>query len=117
MRSLRRAFLKQAGYQWVTPAADVDASGEDVRDSLAAVGRLAEEGMLRPFIWEGLMSPYIDEGSGLGKGEVDDAVENDKRNEDLEGCVFPFERASEAMKFVSGEGGSSGRTAVVKIVQ
>ncbi|KAF8514823.1 hypothetical protein BU17DRAFT_31635, partial [Hysterangium stoloniferum] len=57
MRSLRRAFLKQAGYQWVTPAADVDASGEDIRDSLAAVGGLAEEGVLRPFVWEGQILP------------------------------------------------------------
>lgn len=54
MRSLRRAFVKKdhksVGYQWVSPAADVDSEGEDVRDSLAAVVRLAEDGVVTPYV-------------------------------------------------------------------
>ncbi|KAH8113290.1 hypothetical protein DFH11DRAFT_1510406 [Phellopilus nigrolimitatus] len=54
LRSLRRAFVKQdrkaLGYAWVSPAADVDYDGEDVRDSLVAVGRLAADGVLKPWV-------------------------------------------------------------------
>lgn len=52
MRSLRRAFTKKdkknIGYEWVSPAADVDHEGEDVRGSLMAISRMAADGMLAP---------------------------------------------------------------------
>lgn len=54
MRSLHRAFVKKdrksVGYQWISPAADVDGEGEDVRDSLAVVTRMAEESILAPHV-------------------------------------------------------------------
>lgn len=52
LRSIRRAFRsrKSVGYTWVSPAADVDHSGEDVRDSLVEVARRASEGELVPHV-------------------------------------------------------------------
>lgn len=43
-RSLARAFAKKdkaLAYQWVSPAADLDHEGEDVKHSLSAVAQLA----------------------------------------------------------------------------
>jgi hypothetical protein len=52
LRSLRRAFLKQGrksiGYEWVSPAADVDTAGDDVRDSLVTLGSMAEYRVVVP---------------------------------------------------------------------
>ncbi|KAH7105427.1 hypothetical protein BKA62DRAFT_689670 [Auriculariales sp. MPI-PUGE-AT-0066] len=48
---------KQLGYMWVSAAADVDADGEDVRDTLAEVARLAQAGTLRPSFLAGWQSP------------------------------------------------------------
>lgn len=36
------------GYEWVMPNAELDTEGEDVRDSLAAVATLAQQGSIRP---------------------------------------------------------------------
>jgi hypothetical protein len=100
MRSLRRAFVKKdhksVGYQWVSPAADVDSGGEDVRDTLAAVVRLAVEGVV---------IPYAGEAAGEGKSEGTK--------------TFPFERAPEAFEVdpvMERCMLSRGGTAVVRIV-
>ena len=60
-----RRERRVVGYAWVSVAADVDFEGEDVRDSLAAVMRMAEAGWLRP--------PGV---SGEGEGEDGDEDEN-----------------------------------------
>ena len=53
-RSLRRAFVKKdhkaIGYSWVSPIADVDMDGEDIRDSLLAITKLASEGAIVPWV-------------------------------------------------------------------
>lgn len=62
MRSLRRAFVKKdnkaIGYAWVSPAADVDNDGEDIRDSLNVIGRLAIDGVLRPWVEPSRIMPF-----------------------------------------------------------
>ncbi|KLO08269.1 hypothetical protein SCHPADRAFT_922652 [Schizopora paradoxa] len=54
LRSIRRAFVKKdnkaIGYVWISPALDVDNDGEDIRDSLAAVAKLAEHRVLSPWV-------------------------------------------------------------------
>lgn len=110
MRSLRRAFVKKdhksIGYQWVSPAADVDSGGEDVRDSLAAVVRLAVDGVMRPYTCE-------------GEGEMrSNSVGGDEGGERAR--VLPFEKAPEAFEVDPHTGHSMlfrGGTAVVCIVE
>lgn len=62
MRSLRRAFVKKEhkaiGYAWVSPAADVDNDGEDIRDSLNVIARLAVDGVLRPWVDSSQVVPF-----------------------------------------------------------
>ena len=52
MRSLRRTFVKKdhkaIGYAWVSPVADLDGDGQDVRDTLMAVIKLAESYIIQP---------------------------------------------------------------------
>jgi len=48
---------KHLGYIWASAAADVDGDGEDVRDSLAEVARLAQGGTLRPSLLAGWNAP------------------------------------------------------------
>ncbi|KAI0643675.1 hypothetical protein C8Q79DRAFT_915017 [Trametes meyenii] len=89
------------GYAWVSVAADVDFEGEDVRDSLGAVVRMAEDGWLRP--WVG--APSTTGGNGNPEPE--------------EGKVVPFERAPEVFRRgVVGPLGvlADGGTCAVKIV-
>ncbi|KDQ65028.1 hypothetical protein JAAARDRAFT_28693 [Jaapia argillacea MUCL 33604] len=86
---------KDVGYSWVSFAADVDWEGENVRDSLAGVVEMVEEGTVRP--WAG------DDG--------EEFVEDRK--------ILPFERAPEV--FRRDEWGprgilSGGGTVVVKLV-
>ncbi|KAG8958084.1 hypothetical protein FRC03_009473 [Tulasnella sp. 419] len=54
LRSIRRAFAKKdsksIGYEWVSPAADLDCEGEDIRDSLAVIGSMAQEGIIVPWV-------------------------------------------------------------------
>lgn len=104
MRSLRRAFVKMdrksVGYQWVSPAADVDSGGEGVRDSLAAVVRLAMEGVVLPYVG--------------AEADVGDATGKEKAR------VLPFERAMEAFEVDPDTKRcmlSRGATAVVRIVE
>ncbi|KAI0366431.1 hypothetical protein BV20DRAFT_1038386 [Pilatotrama ljubarskyi] len=73
------------GYAWVSVAADVDFEGEDVRDSLSAVVRMAEEGWLRP--WVGNASA----GAGAGAGGTAGGGED-------EGKIVPFERSPEVFR-------------------
>ena len=47
-KGTHRRERRVVGYAWVSVAADVDFEGEDVRDSLAAVVRMADAGWLRP---------------------------------------------------------------------
>ncbi|OSD01779.1 hypothetical protein PYCCODRAFT_1368673 [Trametes coccinea BRFM310] len=96
------------GYAWVSVAADVDFEGEDVRDSLGAVVRMAEDGWLRP--WVGGVSGG---GNGGGGGGVVAAAPE-------EGKVVPFERAPEVFRRgVAGPLGvlADGGTCAVKIVE
>ena len=62
MRSLRRAFVKKdhkaIGYAWISPAADVDNDGEDIRDSLNIIGRLAVDKVLRPLVANSHIVPF-----------------------------------------------------------
>lgn len=91
-----RREKRVVGYAWVSVAADVDYEGEDVRDSLAAVMRMAEAGWLRP--------PGV-AGASEGEGE--------------EGRVVPFERAPEVFRRgVAGPQGvlAEGGTCAVRIV-
>ncbi|KAL7282021.1 LOW QUALITY PROTEIN: hypothetical protein ACG7TL_003488 [Trametes sanguinea] len=96
------------GYAWVSVAADVDFEGEDVRDSLGAVVRMAEDGWLRP--WVGGVGGG---GNGGGGGGVVAAAPE-------EGKVVPFERAPEVFRRgVAGPLGvlADGGTCAVKIVE
>ena len=89
------AQKRVVGYAWVSVAADVDFEGEDVRDSLAAVVRMADAGWLRP--------PCAG-----AEGEPDP------------GKVVPFERAPEVFRRgLVGPLGllADGGTCVVRIVE
>ncbi|KAH9950049.1 hypothetical protein B0H21DRAFT_687479 [Amylocystis lapponica] len=118
LRSLRRAITTTSGpskssslralsngkpkgvkrtvcYSWVSVAADVDFDGEDVRQSLAAVVGMVEEGAMRP--WAG---------------------DFDMDSQGEEGRVVPFERAPEVFRRdLAGPRGvlKDGGTCVVKI--
>ncbi|KAL1939747.1 hypothetical protein VTO73DRAFT_9780 [Trametes versicolor] len=72
------------GYAWVSVAADVDFEGEDIRDSLGAVVRMAENGWLRP--WVG--GTNAAGSSGIGNGNA--STEESK--------IVPFERAPEVFR-------------------
>ncbi|KAI8984976.1 hypothetical protein BD414DRAFT_529595 [Trametes punicea] len=98
------------GYAWVSVAADVDFEGEDVRDSLGAVVRMAEDGWLRPWVGGGGSGGG---GSGTGNGHVVVSASE-------EGKVVPFERAPEVFRRgVVGPLGvlADGGTCAVKIVE
>lgn len=90
-----KGHKRTVSYSWVNPAADVDVAGEDVRNSLAAVVRMAEDGTLKPTL-----------------------------NEDQEQCeeeskVVPFERAPEVFRRdLHGPRGllKDGGACIVKIV-
>ena len=108
MRSLRRAFVKKdhksIGYQWVSPVADVDSGGEDVRDSLSAIVRLAVEGVVLPYV-------------GDIEGEANDAA---GRGEEGKARVLPFERAPDAFEVDPVTKRcmlSRGVTAVVRVIE
>lgn len=62
MRSLKSAFRKQENrslqYEWVSPTAEVDHEGKDIRHSLEAACALATEGQVRPRIEEGMIVPF-----------------------------------------------------------
>ncbi|KAI0637678.1 hypothetical protein C8Q77DRAFT_1047354 [Trametes polyzona] len=101
------------GYAWVSVAADVDFEGEDVRDSLGAVVRMAEGGWLRP--WVGGSTSTATSGStpnGSANGSAGAGAE--------EGKVVPFERAPEVFRRgVVGPLGvlADGGTCAVRIVE
>ncbi|EJD00980.1 uncharacterized protein FOMMEDRAFT_147656 [Fomitiporia mediterranea MF3/22] len=94
LRSLRRSFgpRKNVGYALISPVADVDNCGEDVRDSLVEAVQRATAGVFLPYV---------------GEGEPSEKQKSSKRR------VVPFERAPEL--FGSGML-SDGRTGVVRIV-
>ena len=73
-RGASKREKRLVGYAWVSVAADVDMEGEDVRDSLAAVVRMAENGWLRP--------SCVD-----GEGELEEA-----------GKIVLFEKAAEVFR-------------------
>ncbi|TBU50525.1 hypothetical protein BD309DRAFT_945172 [Dichomitus squalens] len=73
-RGAHKREKRVVGYAWVSVAADVDMEGEDVRDSLGAVVRMAESGWLRP--------PCVN-----AEGEEEEA-----------GKVVPFEKAAEVFR-------------------
>ncbi|PVF96320.1 hypothetical protein CPB86DRAFT_709243 [Serendipita vermifera] len=60
MRSLKLAFKKNesVGYEWVSPSAEVDSEGKDIRDSLEAVCSLAVEGNIRPRVSPDMIVPF-----------------------------------------------------------
>ncbi len=51
-RSLIHAFKSSGGkninYEWISPVVDLDRDGDNIRDTLEEVGRLAEEGVIYP---------------------------------------------------------------------
>ncbi|KAL5527215.1 hypothetical protein ACEPAG_6006 [Sanghuangporus baumii] len=102
-RSLSRAFKarKAIGYALVSPAADVDQCGEDVRDSLIEAVQRAVAGVFIPFV--GNHEEHQEE------NEEDEEDEERRRKQ----RVVPFERAPEL--FGSGRL-SEGRTGVVRVV-
>ncbi|KAL5488221.1 MSS1_2 [Sanghuangporus weigelae] len=104
-RSLRRAFKarKAIGYALVSPAADVDQCGEDVRDSLVEAVRRAVAGVFVPFVG----NPEHEEEH---QEEDEDEEDEDRRRKQR---VVPFERAPEL--FGSWRL-SEGRTGVVRVV-
>ncbi|KAI0346976.1 hypothetical protein BDW22DRAFT_1351308 [Trametopsis cervina] len=87
---------RTVNYAWVSVGADVDFEGEDVRDSLAAVVKMVEDGWIRPWV-----------GDGDGGAEGGD------------GKSVPFDKAPEVFRR-GGEGPvgvlKDGGTCVVKIV-
>lgn len=48
LRSIRGAIKREWSYEWVLPNAELDTEGEDVRDALGAIARMAEGGEVRP---------------------------------------------------------------------
>ncbi|OCB84527.1 hypothetical protein A7U60_g8513 [Sanghuangporus baumii] len=107
-RSIRRAFKarKTIGYALVSPAADVDQCGEDVRDSLVEAVRRAVAGVFVPFVGNHEEHEEHEE----HQEEDEDEDEEDRRRKQR---VVPFERAPEL--FGSGRL-SEGRTGVVRVV-
>lgn len=63
------------GYAWVSVAADVNFEGEDVRDSLGAVVRMAEDGWLRPWVGGGAAgAPPGAVSAGEARAEVQSSI-------------------------------------------
>ncbi|KAH9853945.1 hypothetical protein C2E23DRAFT_727655 [Lenzites betulinus] len=94
------------GYAWVSVAADVDFEGEDVRDALGAVVRMAEGGWLRPWV-----IPPTTAGDAQAQAQTQ-GQEEDK--------IVPFERAPEVFRRgVVGALGvlADGGTCAVRIVE
>lgn len=89
----------KVGYAWVNVAQDVDWEGEDVRESVRAVLRMAIEDGVRPWV-------HGDGGVRRGMGRSGER-ESER--------VIPFERAPEALGGPMDLLGSGG-TVVVKIV-
>ncbi|KAF9004728.1 hypothetical protein BDQ17DRAFT_409585 [Cyathus striatus] len=87
----------KVGYAWVSVAQDVDWEGEDVRDSVAAVLRMALDGGVRPWVGP---TPSL-----LMRTEEDE--EGDKAR------VVAFEKAPEV--FVDGGRLCDGGTVVVRV--
>ncbi|KAJ3879594.1 hypothetical protein F5051DRAFT_370741 [Lentinula edodes] len=88
----------KVGYAWVSVAQDVDWEGEDIRDSLGAVVKMAMNEGVRP---------WVGGSESGGNGEVNDN-NGDER-------VVPFERTPRI--FVANGPLSNGGTAVVKVVE
>lgn len=82
----------KVGYAWVSIAQDVDWEGEDVRDSLSAVVKMAMNEGVRPWV------PMGNDGDGDGVGRI-----------------VPFERTPHI--FVADGPLCNGGTAVVKLVE
>ncbi|KAJ3889205.1 hypothetical protein GG344DRAFT_52108 [Lentinula edodes] len=88
----------KVGYAWVSVAQDVDWEGEDIRDSLGAVVKMAMNEGVRP---------WVGESESGGNGEVNDNNDDER--------VVPFERTPRI--FVANGPLSNGGTAVVKVVE
>lgn len=56
LRSIRGAFKRERGYEWVLPNAELDTEGEDVRDALGALAKMAETGQVAP--WAKWAAPF-----------------------------------------------------------
>ncbi|KAJ3857216.1 hypothetical protein EV368DRAFT_30765 [Lentinula lateritia] len=87
----------KVGYAWVSVAQDVDWEGEDIRDSLGVVIKMAMNEGVRPWI------------GGSKSGGHDEVNDNDDDER-----VVPFERTPRI--FVANGPLSNGGTAVVKVV-
>lgn len=136
LRSLRFSFLKKdkknIGYVWISPYADVDPSGEDIRDTLASVVMSADKGVFNPCVnsktsppndeWKG-SSSYVgmDVGRPRSPTSLISLTSNSNRSsmtlnfgsslkdnsrDYSEGLLFPFERAPEALRgdIIAGTG-------------
>lgn len=49
LRSIRGAIKREQSYEWVLPNAELDTEGEDVRDALGALAKMAEAGLVTPW--------------------------------------------------------------------
>lgn len=122
--SKAKKVKKRLGYLFVSPAAVVDAEGEDVRHTLGEVARLAQSGVLRPSILAGWLPPgarhrqsslFMDDtGVGLPR-----AVVNGPKVGAFK--IVPFERTPDALRFGFGNEGppvdlDNGGIAVVRVM-
>ncbi|KAF8339100.1 uncharacterized protein EI90DRAFT_2457861 [Cantharellus anzutake] len=54
LRSIQGALKRKKGYEWVMPNAELDTEGEDVRDALGSVAKMAEAGLMVPWCKQGV---------------------------------------------------------------
>ncbi|GJJ07239.1 hypothetical protein Clacol_001439 [Clathrus columnatus] len=132
LRSLRFSLLKKnkknIGYVWISPCADVDPSGEDIRDSLASVIILANNGVFKPCVnprtFQNHKGGSVGTGTDNGRPRSPSSSLSSTSNSNrlsltlslgpgiqeeyahLEGLIFPFERTPEAFKgdMITGTG-------------
>lgn len=131
LRSLRFSLLKKdkknIGYVWISPYADIDPSGGDIRDALASVVTLAQNGVLIPCVNSRTQHSQSQRGGNGDASSNNGAGLDERRSQSpisvqsststnrlsltldfgsnignthahLEGLIFPFEKTPDAFK-------------------